>query len=117
MRSDPNANAPAFSPIIGVSIRGVPQELSGGTMTLFRFSAVEVDTGRALPVEVFLADHSHGYTPSTPGETLEIESSIDGPQPWYAMVRNARIAKGVSDGGTFRILVDETRHIVRVEAA
>ncbi len=86
-------------------------------MALFRFSAVEAHSGRPVSVEIFLADHKHGYTPRHPGQSLEVHSDIDGPQPWYAMLRNARIAAGENDGGNFRIVIDDIHHEVTVESA
>ncbi len=70
-------------------------------MALFRFRAISRHTHEQLPFELFIAAHSAGFAPTAKDEFLDIEvDTVDKPVTWYAMIWNARVAKGGSMGGT-----------------
>jgi hypothetical protein len=77
-------------------------------MVRFRFRCLSAQSRRPIEAEIFLEDRSHGFTPLNAGGWLELHSERPGPQSWYALLWNSRIAHGESEGGDFEILIDET---------
>jgi hypothetical protein len=76
-------------------------------MSRFRFRCLNTNNRRPLEAEVFVDGVSWGFTPILAEGWLEGETSGPGPVAWYAVLWNARVAKGVGSGGDFEILVDE----------
>ncbi|OZG75218.1 hypothetical protein BTA51_02200 [Hahella sp. CCB-MM4] len=74
-------------------------------MAKLEFQAISKHSDQ--PLEVFLPNHHNGYTPLEPGSFLEFEHSSFEPVPWYAMLRNIRIAHGNHLSGRICLQVDE----------